>query len=336
MRQGLFAIVLFINAILSPLPVLASEGRQPIEVTQEEVNIWLHDPQAQDLVDHIYKDVLLDKPDAVQTALQAIPLPTQETVRFLLLKKMETEGIVLTSEMADFIQTIQQHPPIYMVSEHGNDYIANMPVLNSSLVAHRLLINWQQDQARSEFLIAVEKHDLNFLSWLKSHPEQIQVRENILLSEADDLSPEALQYLVEQLVGTPIIEWVPSSKVVVKLAQLTLDERLYRLLWKMKVESATNKEIKRLAKVGDDFSINQLILATQNPTLKPAAIESLIQIRPVTPTIKDFLLKELNSESDRVVIAQQLMASAHRDWLMDLLENNKINNAQSLLDRLTK
>lgn len=325
MRQGLLAITLLLNVVLwSPLTLA-------LEMTQEEADSWLVDPQVLHSTNNIYQDVLLDNADVVSSTLAQIPQPKQEVIRFLLLKKIESQRLILTPRMAIFIKLQQQRPSIYTVSDSGDDYTASLSVFNSSLIANRLISNWKQDQTTIDFIIAVESQNLDLFHWLKGSSLILEEHETLLVNEADSLSPRALEYLVNQLVGEPLIQWVPSTTVVVKLAQLTQDQRLYSLLWKMKSNKATEGEVKRLVSVGDDFSVKQLIEAAQNPALKNMVIEGLVLIQPMAETTKNFLVSKLNNADDGPIVTQALSSSAYRSWFIDLVENGRIKNAQVLM-----
>ncbi|OEF27206.1 hypothetical protein [Vibrio rumoiensis] len=328
MRQGLLAVTLLLNAVLwVPLG-------HAIEITQEEVTSWLNNSQVHQSVDNIYQDVLLDKARVVEKALAQIPLPKQEVVRYLLLRKIEMERLVLTPRMSIFIKSQQQHSPVYSVSDNGDGYTAIMPAFNSSLIANRLISNWKQDQTTIDFIIAVESQDLDLPNWLKGNSQLTKEHEALLLKEADSLSPQALDYLVNQLVGTSLIKWVPSTAVVIKLAQLTEDQRMYNLLWKMKGNEDSQNEVRRLASVGNAFSVKQLIEASQNPALKNTAIGELVNIQPMSLEAKDFLVDKLNHVDDGVLVAQALSDSPHRDWLVNLLESGGVKKSQSLMQAL--
>ena len=328
MRQGLLAITLLLNAVLwSPLTF-------SLDITQEDVDLLLTDSQVLHSTNAIYQDVLFDNADSVRNTLAQTPLPEQEVIRFLLLKKIESQRLVLTPRMAIFIKSQQQRTPIYTVFDSGDSYIASMPAFNASLIADRLIASWKQDQTTIDFIIAAENQDLDLFSWLKGNSPISKEHETLLVNEAGSLSPQALEYLVNQLVGKSLIQWVPSTPVVVKLAQLTQNQRLYSLLWKMKANKASEDEIKRLVSVGDDFSMNQLMEATQNPALKNIAINGLVQIQPMNEMVKSFLVEKLNHVDDGSIVAQALSKSSYRSWLIHLIENGRIKNSQILMQSL--
>lgn len=328
MRQGLLAIIFLLMAgLFSPLS-------SATEMTSDEVKAWTQAPQVQTSVDHIYQYVLQDKVSDIQQALQGMPLPKQEVVRFLLLKKIEREHLVLTPRLAIFIQSQESHQPIYQTVEANDDYSTSYPVFNTSLIASRLIRTWKQDQTNIDFIIAAESGELILADWLKGDEFQRQQKEKLLLDEVDSLSMTALQKLADQIVGPGVIKWVPSNRVVVKLAQLTDDARLYDLLWKMKVNEDSLQEVRRLAQQADTFSIQQVMNATKNPGLKPAAIEGLVKLQPMTQQVETFLVDKLNQRSDSVMVARALSQSEHHNWLISMLQGGEISQAQDLMKSL--
>ncbi|MFV0574281.1 MAG: hypothetical protein ACK5NC_02485 [Vibrio sp.] len=329
LRQGLLAIVflLFIGTF-GPTAWAA-------EITQDEVNLWQTEPNIQSSADKLYHDALQDNIPQLQEALHALPLPDQEVARFLLLKKIEEQGLVLTPRLAIFVQSQQKHKPIYQVSESGDGYTALVPVFNTSLIADRLIQNWNEDQAVLDFIIAAENEKLELATWLTGNDSEVKKKEALFLEEADSLSPKALNYFVSQLSGDDLVKWLPPNSILVKLAQLTKDEGIYRLLWKTKVDDSTLGEIRRLTKVGDNFSVNQVIDASENPALKTTAIEQLVTIKPMPLDVQRFLMERLNRGGDGLMVAMALSKSEHQDWLMMLLKSGQIEGSKSLMNSIS-
>lgn len=325
MRQGLLAFIFLLTIGLFGRFSFAAE------MTQDEVNAWLNDTQVLASVDQAYQYALQDKATQIQDELQSMSLPKQEVVRFLLLKKIEQQKLVLTPRMAILIQSQQHHQPVYQLVENNKDYSVVYPVFNASLIANRLISNWKQDQINIDFIIAAETGELQLDKWLQGDSFQRQQKEALFMQEVDSLSPKALQNLAQQLVGTGVIKWLPSTSVVVKLAQLTEDARLYDLLWKMKVDEESLGEVRRLAQVADPFSIQQIMNATNNPALKPIAIAGLVNIQPMTEQVQTFLVDKLNQHSDGLMVARALSESSHHNWLISVLEAGQISHAQDLL-----
>lgn len=328
MRQGLSAIIFLLSI------VLFGPFAQASEMTQSEVSSWLNNPNAQSSADHLYQLALQDKVPEIQSSLDSTPLPKQEVVRYLLLKKIEDGRLVLSSRLAIFIQSQQTLSPRYQVTESGDGYSVTLPAFNASLVATRLVSDWEQDQTNIDFIIKAENNQLQLASWLQGDAYHIQQKEDLFLKEADSLSLQALQHLSNQLVGNSIVKWLPSTSIVIKLAQLTDDERLYSLLWKMKADEKSIQELQRLAEVGDEFALQQIMNATQNPTIKSIAINHLVGIKPMTTQVQAFLVDKLNHNRDGLMVAQALSSTEHHDWLISLLQSGQVSQSQTLLNSL--
>lgn len=328
MRQGLSAIIFLLFI------VLFGPFAQASEMTQSEVSSWLNNPNAQSSADHLYQLALQDKVPEIQSSLDSTPLPKQEVVRYLLLKKIEDGRLVLSSRLAIFIQSQQTLSPRYQVTESGDGYSVTLPAFNASLVATRLVSDWEQDQTNIDFIIKAENNQLQLASWLQGDAYHIQQKEDLFLKEADSLSLQALQHLSNQLVGNSIVKWLPSTSIVIKLAQLTDDERLYSLLWKMKADEKSIQELQRLAEVGDEFALQQIMNATQNPTIKSIAINHLVGIKPMTTQVQAFLVDKLNHNRDGLMVAQALSSTEHHDWLISLLQSGQVSQSQTLLNSL--
>lgn len=328
MRQGLSAIIFLLSI------VLFGPFAQASEMTQSEVSSWLNNPNAQSSADHLYQLALQDKVPEIQSSLDSTPLPKQEVVRYLLLKKIEDGRLVLSSRLAIFIQSQQTLSPRYQVTESGDGYSVTLPAFNASLVATRLVSDWEQDQTNIDFIIKAENNQLQLASWLQGDAYHIKQKEDLFLKEADSLSLQALQHLSNQLVGNSIVKWLPSTSIVIKLAQLTDDERLYSLLWKMKADEKSIQELQRLAEVGDEFALQQIMNATQNPTIKSIAINHLVGIKPMTTQVQAFLVDKLNHNRDGLMVAQALSSTEHHDWLISLLQSGQVSQSQTLLNSL--
>lgn len=324
MRHRMLAIIFLLNIVLTGQWVQASE------MTHNEVTSWFTNPKVQSSVEQIYQLALQDQVPEIQTSLDGMPMPRQEVVRYLFLKKVEDTRLVLSPRLAIFIQSHQTRQPLYQYSESGEGYSVTLPAFNASLVANRLINHWKLDQTTLDFIIEAENNQLQLANWLQGDDYQVKQKEALFVTEADSLSPQALQFLSNQLVGNSL-NWLPTTPIVIKLAQLTKDERLYNLLWKMKGDDHSLKEIQRLAQQADPFSLQQVMNATHNPAIKPIALKQLTSIKPMPESVQTFLIERLNHSGDGLLVAQTLSESEHYDWLVSLLESGQVSQSQALL-----
>ena len=143
------------------------------------------------------------------------------------------------------------------------------------------------------FVLDAEKQNLNLKEWLTGSEHQVQTREALLIRELDSLSPEAVNYLAKQLTESPIVSWLPSTEVVVRLAQVSEDPDVYQILWKMKADYHSQAELVRLAESKSPFALEQVMAATKNPRLKEEAITLLTRVNPLSEEVKDFLVSRM-------------------------------------------
>ncbi|WP_333706170.1 hypothetical protein, partial [Vibrio hepatarius] len=280
MQQGMLSSVLLSVSILLGAPTVSATEMQPQSVEQ-----WLQEPQVHDKVAELLSLAIEDDIDGLNFALQRLSLPVQEVSRYLLLKKIEDQNLIMTPKMALFVEQQKSMVPTYQLLERGDGYEFTVPAFNYPAIANRLLKQWQQDQSTLAFVLDAERGELNLKQWLQGSEYQVQTREALLIRELDSLSPEAVTRLSEQLTKAAVVSWLPSSAVMVRLAQVSEDPEVYKLLWLMKADFNSEAELVRLAKVGNEFSLNQVIQASHNPSLKEVAITELTKVRPMSPEV---------------------------------------------------
>ncbi len=320
MQQGMLSSVLLSASLLIGVPAVSATEMAPAKVEH-----LLEDEQIHHKVAELLQYVVEDNTDSLNFALERLSLPQQEVVRFLLLSKFEQQDIILTPKMALFVESQKSMVPTYQILEKGDGYEFSVPAFNYPAIASRLLKRWQQDQSTLDFVLKAERGELNLKQWLSGSDYMVQMRESLLIRELDSLSPKALEYLSTQLTGEAVTSWLPSSAVMVRLAQVSEDSDVYKLLWLMRADFNSYQELSRLAKVADAFSIEQLMLATQNPSLKEQALQELTRIKPLNDDIKTFLVDKMKQRDDASIVANALAHQGYQSWLRELaLDNNKI------------
>ena len=329
MQQGMLSSVLLSITLLMGVPVVTATEMQP-----ERVEQWLQESQVHDKVAELLQFVVEDDIDGLNFALQRLSLPVQEVSRYLLLKKIEDQSLILTPKMALFVEQQKSMVPTYQVLERGDGYEFSVPAFNYPAIAHRLLKQWQQDQSTLAFVLEAERGELILKEWLSGSEYQVQTREALLVRELDSLSPEAVQNLTEQLTKASVTSWLPSSQVMVRLAQVSEDADVYKLLWLMKADFNSQSELVRLAKVADEFSLNQVIQASHNPSLKEQAIKELTKVRPMSTQVKDFLITRMALSDDATFIAGELAQQGYTSWLEELANSNQRVNSRAIMNVL--
>ncbi|MGI9950225.1 hypothetical protein [Vibrio hyugaensis] len=325
MQQGMLSsLLLSLSLITLPATLSAKEMQETV------VEQWLQDTHIQTKVSELLDYAVRDEVDSLKFALDRLAFPQQEVVRFLLLEKLEQQEIILTPRMAIFVESQISITPTYQVLERGDGYEFSIPAFNFPAVASRLIKRWKQDQSTLEFVLEAERQELNLKDWLTGTSQQIQAREALLIRELDSLSPDALEAITKQLTHTNVTSWLPSTAVVVRLAQVSQNEAMYDLLWRMRADYNSQTELTRLAEVGDAFSLQQLMSSTVNPTLKPYAIELLTRSNLLTSDVKQFLIAKMALSEEATLVARELAKQGHQSWLEELVSNNRQVKARQI------
>jgi hypothetical protein len=329
MQQGMLSSVLLSVALLSGVPQAVATEMPPNKVTQ-----WLQEPSVQNKVAELLQYVIEDNIDSLDFALERLSLPAQEVARYLLLQKIENQNITLTPKMALFVEKQKSMIPTYKVLERGDGYEFSVPAFNYPAIASRLLKQWHQDQSILAFVLEAERGDLVLQDWLSGSDYQVQTKEALFIRELDSLSPEAISKLTNQLTQASITSWLPSSQVMVRLAQVSENSDVYKLLWLMKTDQHSQQELSRLAKVGDEFSSAQIMLAASNPSLKEQAITELAKIRPMREEVKEFLISRMALPDDATFVAGELARQGYASWLEELATHNQRVNSRAIFNVL--
>ena len=318
MQQGMLSsLLLSLSLVTIPMTAPAKEMQESV------VEQWLQDTQIQTKVSELLEYVVRDEIDSLRFSLNRLALPQQEVVRFRLLEKLEQQDVILTPRMALFVESQSRITPTYQVLERGEGYEFTVPAFNFPAVASRLIKRWKQDQSTLEFVLQAERKELDLSQWLTAGTsQQTQAREALLIRELDSLSPGALNALTVQLTQIDVTSWLPSTAVIARLAQVSQDQSMYDLLWRMRADYNSHAELERLAKTGDTFSLQQLMNSTVNPTLKPYAIGLLTKANPLSPEVKQFLIAKMALSEEATLVARELAQQGHQSWLKELVSGN--------------
>ncbi len=326
MQQGMLSSLLLSWSLMSVSIVASAKEMQESVVEQ-----WLQDAQMQAKVSELLEYVVRDEVDSLKFSLDRLALPQQEVVRLGLLEKLEQQDVILTPRMALFVESQSRITPTYQVLERGDGYEFSVPAFNFPAVASRLIKRWKQGQSTLDFVLRAERKELDLSDWLSgTTSQQIQAREALLIRELDSLSPSALNALTVQLTEIDVTSWLPSTAVIARLAQVSQDEAVYDLLWRMRADYNSYAELKRLAKIGDSFSLKQLMNSTVNPTLKADAISLLTKANPLSPDVKQFLVGKMALSEEAALVARELAQQGHTDWLKELVAGNYQVNARQI------
>lgn len=331
MLQGKLASLLLLLASLLSGVVMASK-----EMTQQQAESLLLSSQVQVKVSELMTRFTQQDIAGLEFALERVSLPQQEAVRFLLLQRVEQDQVVFTRLMARFVEQQRSITPVYTITQQGYGYLFTRPAFDYLAISARLIKRWNQDQLVLNFVINAENSTLSLQQWLSTGNEwQQKNREDILVQEFDSLTPEAGNFLIEQITKANLARWLPSGRVLVMMAQVSQSEELYQLLWKVRADSYSLQELKRLASLHTPFAHQQMINASYNPSLKAQAITELAKINPLPTTVRDFLIARMASSADAYFVATQLAQNGHQLWLQKITTNNSQIKASIVLQALS-
>lgn len=312
MRQGLLASILLSASLLTG-HVSASE------VQPSFVNSLLVDQQLNKKVDELHQYLIDGDIITLNFSLNRLSMPQQEAVRFMLVQQIEQQQLILDPKGTIWLKQQLTIHPTYTIKEQGNGYVVTKLAFDYSSIASRVLSQMSKDQQVLDFILAAEEHRLVLSEWLVGEPHEVRVRQSIVLAELDSLTPEALDYLVAQITDDPLSVWLPTTEVMVRLAQLSQNSEVYKILWKMRTDQHSIAELERLSSVAPDpFATQQLMLATNNPSLKQNAFASLAQLHPLPKDVQQFLLAKIDHIQDGGAVAIHLANYGHAPWLESL------------------
>ncbi|MDP5255805.1 MULTISPECIES: hypothetical protein [unclassified Vibrio] len=317
MQQGWSAyLLLFVTACFS-------QGLVAKQLSQAEIDRWLDDEQVNQKAALLLSEFTKDRLDVLRFSLQRIALPQQEVVRFKLLQAIEKKQWIFDGQMMAFIEEQSRRSPTYQFRYQGNGYEYTVPAFDYPAVANRLLQQWKKNQQGLSFVLAAERGELDLEDWLSPRHPDYQSRRRLLLEHLSLLSPDAIASLAQQLTSMGVTRWLPSSELVMRLAQASGDRKVYDLLWKMRADQYGQMALRALAQRNTSFSQQQIMAAVSNPSLKPLALELLAKTQPLTPQVRQFLVEKMGDRNDAQALARTLVQQGHVDWLKEVINTNK-------------
>lgn len=332
MQQGMLS-----SLLLSLVLALGMPHALATQMSPERVELWRQSAHMQSKVAELLQYAIEDDVDSLNFSLERLAFPQQEVARYQLLQKFELQDVILTPKMALFVEQQKFMVPTYQVLERGDGYEFTTPAFNFPAIASRLLKRWQQDQSTLDFVLQAERQELELHSWLTEGSEyQTQTREKLFIRELDSLSPQAVTGLTDQLTQNSVVGWLPSAEVMVRLAQVSEDAEVYKLVWLMKANHYSENELIRLGRVADMFAVEQLMQATSNPSLDELAIKQLISIKPMAENVEEFLIARMGSNDDAPFVVKQLADQGYSTWLAELASSDTRVKSRHILNVLSQ
>ncbi|GAD91042.1 MULTISPECIES: hypothetical protein [Vibrio] len=302
-------LVILLSVMLSGLSMV-----QAVELTQQQKQQMLADTQSHDDAQRIVALALSDQSDKANFDLLRIKQPQQEVVRFLAIKSIAENHPQYTSDLAVFVDSQRKVPSSLTLVEQGDGFRFSSPAFAYQQLAQRLMDDWDLNEQEMNFYIAVENGKLNLRTWLTENPELTSPRERLLIENVVKLSEDGMSFLAQQVTTNNVVSWLPSTEVMVAIASASHSPELYNILWKMKTNSAVNRELERLGADGSEFSIQQLILASSNPSLNKRSLQLLAKYAPTSQPAEDFLVSKMNNRNDAQVISTSIQEYGYSSW----------------------
>ncbi|CAM3128948.1 hypothetical protein [Vibrio rarus] len=287
---------------------------QAIDLSVQKKQQMLADSQSQDIAKQIVSLAFSGQSDEANFRLLRVKQPEQEVVRYLVIKTISDRHPEYTSDLAVFVDTQRKVVPSLRIVDQGEGFRFSSPAFSYQQRAQRLIDSWKLNDQEIELYIGVENEKLALRTWLTEDPELSSQREKLLIDNVDKFSPQALNFLIDQITDENVVSWLPSSDVMVAMATVSRNPHLYSLLWKMKAGNAQSRELERLGQDGSDFSIQQLILASENPSLNKRSLQLLAKYAPASQHADDFLVSRMANQNDAKVITTSIEAYGYGRW----------------------
>jgi hypothetical protein len=123
---------------------------------------------------------------------------------------------------------------------------------------------------------------------------------------------------------------------MVQLAKVSQNPDVYLLLWRMRADFYGESELVRLSQLNDEFSISQVMMASDNPALKQQALTALTKIKPMSEGVKQFLVARMKLAEDASLVAYELEKQGYRSWLEELVDGKNGLNTKAILQVLSR
>nr|WP_159063770.1 hypothetical protein [Thaumasiovibrio occultus] len=302
------------------LPALVGSPAWSRELTQEQVDTIGKSPWLNSALADIY--FLFNRGDTapLRKALALLPVREQEAAKLRLVEYAATLPS-LTEPQQQWLTILTKEHPQFTVQQRGSDYVFSMQAFNYSMLARGVLLSHEQAQKRQQAIADFNEGRTTLAAWLKVSPERYFVRRDILIEHGDQLTDATIKRLVAEFgENYRRLLWLPDNAIIAYLAQRTDDPGLHALLWRRKTDAFSIDELERLAGRGlDDYATQQLMAATENPSLKLSAYQYLARLHPMPPVVESFLLVKLNEIEDGQLVANQLVAQGYRGWVSELV-----------------
>ncbi|MDO6543229.1 hypothetical protein [Photobacterium sanguinicancri] len=329
MRQGLCMIPLLLT--MWTAPALAQD------VSEQQVLDTLASAQVQTRVNALTTLYKRNDFRALEFNLSQLPPLSQEAVREKLVLFAVEFGQVDQAK-ATWLAEQAGRKPTFTIVEQGDGYLVTKAAFHYGAPARTLIQHWEHQLQADDMVRKAESGTLQLSHWLTTDAVVQKRRRDLFLERVDTLSPDAIATLVTQFQSDNQLMWLPDNAIIASLAAHSGDSKMYQLLWRRRTDTYSYQELTRLTEmVPTPLALEQLMAATTNPSLKRQAYRSLITLRPMPASTRQFLIAKMGEVDEGQVVAQQLAQQGYTSWLRQLATSHSSNvlkkNLQIVLEQ---
>ncbi|MDO6499488.1 hypothetical protein [Photobacterium sanguinicancri] len=329
MRQGLCMIPLLLT--MWTAPALAQD------VSEQQVLATLASAQVQTRVNALTTLYKRNDFRALEFNLSQLPPLSQEAVREKLVLFAVEFGQVDQAK-ATWLAEQAGRKPTFTIVEQGDGYLVTKAAFHYGAPARTLIQHWEHQLQADDMVRKAESGTLQLSHWLTTDAVVQKRRRDLFLERVDTLSPDAIATLVTQFQSDNQLMWLPDNAIIASLAAHSGDSKMYQLLWRRRTDTYSYQELTRLTEMAPTpLALEQLMAATTNPSLKRQAYRSLITLRPMPASTRQFLIAKMGEADEGQVVAQQLAQQGYTSWLRQLATSHSSNvlkkNLQIVLEQ---
>ncbi|OAN16922.1 hypothetical protein A3K86_08250 [Photobacterium jeanii] len=274
---------------------------------------------------------------ALEFNLSQLPPLAQEAVRENLVHYAAEFG-KLDQAKATWLAEQAGRKPEFSIVEQGDGYQVTKAAFHYGAKARTLIQHWEHELQADDMMRKAESGTLQLSKWLTLNQTTQKQRRDLFLERVKDLSPQAIDKLVAQFATDSQLLWLPDNAIIASLAAHSGDDEMYQLLWRRRSDHYSYQELNRLASLAPQpDALTQLMAATMNPSLKQQAFKTLIALKPMPASTRQFLIAKMGENDDGVVVAQQLAQQGYSSWLRQLASSHSSNvlkkNLQIVLEQ---
>lgn len=332
--MGLFFVL---SGLFSPVP--QSMAPNQIEaISMHDVLVYSTDPKQIRLQDRALIYVQHNQFSELETYLAELSQIAREFVleqiihHLLVFEKENPQKMQITNERKAFIQKISQEQPHFLAQSVGEGYAVTFPAFNYAAKAKWILNHWKIKNYEAQKMDFFAEKEWSLSTRLGIGRPCYPLRREAMLNQLPKFSAEQIATLTDLYLQDEQMVWLPDNAILVGLIARTQDLNLYQLLWKRKADLYTLQAIDALAQSPiQDFAIEQMIQAAQNPKLQLQILRRLAVLSPLPSQVSQFFIAQLDQFHQGYRTALMLVDLGLQPWMSE-----QMNHAPVLAKRNIK